>query len=87
MVVSEYYNGSIVCVPCEQEDGLLSGHVIKPGMETGNEMKWNETKSTFSAVVDIHFAIYYNLNNNSTCFHRLKGSMRIRMVPAICSSV
>ena len=24
MVVGEYYNGSIVCVPCEQEDGLLS---------------------------------------------------------------
>ena len=42
MVVGEYYNGSIVCVPCEQEDGLLSGLVIKPGMETGNEMERNE---------------------------------------------
>ena len=33
-------------------------HVIKLGMETGNEMK-QKMKSTFSVVMDIHYNIVY----------------------------
>ena len=45
-------------IQLDQPVTCYHGHVIKPGMETGNEMKRNEMKSAFSLLVDIYYHSY-----------------------------
>ena len=49
------------------------GHVIKPGMETGNEMERNEINLQCSGGYSLR-----NLNNNSTAFTDLKAQCEYR---------